>query len=1000
MSLDVSPDGKTVAFDLLGDLYLLPIEGGEARPLTSGVPWDMQPRFSPDGAQLAFTSDRAGGDNLWVLTLSSPGKPKAITEEKFRLLNQPVWDPSGPYLAGRRHFTGTRSLGAGEIWSYHTGEKSGGAQLTKRANDQLDLGEPAFSPDGRYLYYSLDATGGAAFQYNKDPNAGIYAIERLDRVSGKITRVTGGSGGACTPTPSPDGKWLAFVRRIRGKTVLMLRELESGRETPLFDGLDRDMQETWAIHGVYPRMAWMPDSRELVFWASGRLWRMAAEPGATPREIPFHVKDSRAVREAVRFPVEVAPAQVPVKAVRMTTVTGDGRTVYFSALGKLWSKELLGAGPPRRVTSATSGHESHPRLVSNDTQLLYVTWSDQDLGTIRLRALASGAETILVKNGRFADVALSPDGTKLAYRRLSRIALYSPLYTEAPGLYLMDLSSPGRPPLLIDAGGGDPQFDAQSKALLFVRGGEQTQLVRKDLGTFEERVLYQGPDLSAIGLSPDGKRGFFQEYLNLYTFSPTYTGRTVEIGSAAQSVPTRKVSTELGSYFPSYTSRGDLAWNVGPLLFRDNGKEPFNLSWSVPAYQPPAEAVVALVGGRVVSMRGDEVIADGTVLVKGARIAAVGPSASVAVPTGAKVLDCRGKTVLPGLVDVHWHGAFSDGEILPETNWVGLSSLSFGVTTLHDPSNDTASVFSAKELQRVGELVAPRIFSTGTILYGARAPGYYAAVNSLSDARGHLRRLKTWGAHSVKSYNQPRRDQRQQILEAAREEHMMVVPEGGSLLEHNLTMVVDGHTGIEHGLPVAEIYDDVVSLWSGTKVGYTPTLGVAYGGLWGENFWYVETDVWDDRRLNAFVPREVIDPGARRRVHVPDEEHNHINTSRGAARLARAGVKVNLGAHGQREGLAAHWELAMLVQGGMTPHQALRCGTLNGARYLGMDGDLGSLEVGKLADIIVVDGDPLVDILESKKVEWTISGGRVFDAASMKELAPATGTEPKLWWKQ
>lgn len=992
MSLDVSPDGQTVAFDLLGDLYTVDINGGPARSLTSGIPWDMQPKFSPDGKKLAFTSDRGGGDNLWLLDLAS-GKSKAVSNEKFRLLNQPVWDPTGPYLLGRKHFTGTRSLGAGEIWAYHTDGGSDGVQLTKRNNDQLDLGEPAASPDGRYVYYSLDSTPGPIFQYNKDPNAGIYAIERLDRISGKVERVTGGSGGACTPTPSPDGKTLAFVKRIRGKSVLMLRDLTSGAETQLFDKLDRDMQETWAIHGVYPRMAWTPNSQELVFWAGGKLWRISTE-GAL-KEIPFQVKDQRQIRQALRFPVDVAPQSVPIKAIRSPQLSGDGKTVYFSALGKLWRKD--GTAKPQRVTS-NAGQESHPRLVENDSKLLYVHWSDESLGSIRLKSLSGGDDTILVEKGRFADPVLSPDGLHLVYKRLGNSSLFPPLYTSAPGLYLKDLSRPMQEPRLISTGGFDPHFSSDPNVLFYVRNGENTQLVRRDLTTSEERVVMEGKDLTTIGLSPDGKRGFFQDSLKLYTFPVTLTGRTIDLGAGSRSLPTRKVSTDIGAYFPSWTSRNELTWNVGPKLFRESASEATNLGWDVPSNRP-TESVIALVGGKVVSMKGDEVIESGTVLIKGDRIVAVGPSTSVTVPAGAKTIDCAGKTVMPGLVDVHWHGSFSDGEGMPETSWTGLSSLSFGVTTLHDPSNDTASVFTAKEQQSAGDLIAPRIFSTGTILYGARAPGYFASVDSLQDARGHLKRLKEWGAHSVKSYNQPRREQRQQILEAARSEGMMVVPEGGSLLEHNLNMVVDGHTGIEHALPVAEIYDDIVALWSGTSVGYTPTLGVAYGGLWGENYWYVETDVWDDERLNQFVPREVIDPDARRRVRTPDDEHNHINASRGAEKLAKSGVRVNLGAHGQREGLAAHWELWMLEQGGMTPHQALRCGTLNGARYLGMDKDLGSLEPGKLADVLVVDGDPLSNIRDSKKIQYTVAGGRVYDAATMTELAPTKGAEPKLWWR-
>ncbi len=274
ISVDVHPAGQEIVFDLLGDLYVMPISGADGaerfpEKLTSGIAWDFQPRFSHDGNWIAFTSDRDGkdgkaGDNIWIIERKTK-ELRQVTNETYRLLNGPTWSPDDQYIVARKHFSSRRSLGAGEMWMFHRDAASrdamAGVQLTKRPNDQKDVNEPVFSPDGRYLYYSQDSTPGDTFEYNKDSNGEIYTIKRLELEKGETESFITGPGGACRPTPSPDGKLIAFVRRIGPKTGLHLFDTEAGSVRLIYDRLERDMQEAWAIHGVYPAFAWMPDGR-------------------------------------------------------------------------------------------------------------------------------------------------------------------------------------------------------------------------------------------------------------------------------------------------------------------------------------------------------------------------------------------------------------------------------------------------------------------------------------------------------------------------------------------------------------------------------------------------------------------------------------------------------------------------------------------------------------------------------------------------------------------
>lgn len=1016
MSVDVSPDGKQIVFDLLGDLYLLPIEGGEAKPLTHSMAWEMQARFSPDGKRITFMSDAAGGDNVWVM--DSDGKnAREVSRETFRLMNNPVWHPNGQYIAARKHYTGTRSLGSGEIWLFHAGttDKQDGVQLNEKPNWQKDLGEPAFSPDGRYLYYSQDTTPGISFEYNKDSNTEIYRIQRRDLQTGKTIAFVTGPGGAVRPTPSPDGKYLAFVRRVREKSTLFLKDLKSGAEFPVWRELERDMQEAWAVHGVYPAFAWMPGSREIVVWAKGKIWRVDPfKVGAAnqAREIPFHVKHTREIRKALRFPIDAGAEKFDVHQLRWVNVSPKGDRVVYSALGHLYMKTLP-AGEPKRLTTQNNHFEFYPEFSRDGERIVYTTWHDRELASVRVLDLKTSRETVVTKDpGHYIEPSFSPDGKTIAYVKSRGGYLTTPWFSFEPGVYLTAADGNGTPGLITEEG-RNPQWGADNDHVFVTRQvstGEVdwvNNLVRLKRDRSDEQVVAKSEFANEFAISPDGQWLAFRERFQTYVTPMPLAGRAFSVGKRATALPSRQLSVNAGDYLHWSGDSKSVHFSLGNELFSRPLKESFAfvegaatplppsaekgmpIGFSASAAKPTATVVIS--GARIVTMKGDEVIDNGRIVVKGNRIAAIGKAADIAVPAGAVTIDAAGKTIIPGLIDAHWHGGMGANGVVPQQSWINYAGLAFGVTTLHDPSNDTPTIFTAAELQRTGAIVGPRIYSTGTILYGAKAP-VSAEVNSLEDALTHLKRMKAAGAPSVKSYNQPRRDQRQQIIEAARQTGMLVVPEGGSLVQHNMTMVVDGHTSIEHSIPVSNAYDDIKQLWSQTNVGYTPTFVVGFGGLDGEHYWYAKTEVWKHPLLSKYVPRSLLEARSVRRPIAPEEDYNVINIARTATELQRAGVAVNIGAHGQREGLAAHWEMWTAAKGGMTSLEALRIATMNPARQLGVDRDLGSLEVGKLADLVLIDADVIADIYKSDRVTHVMQNGRLYESATMNEV----GATPKV----
>ncbi|MCI0587984.1 MAG: amidohydrolase family protein [Planctomycetes bacterium] len=1010
IALDVHPDGKRLVFSLLGDLYLLPIEGGEARAITSGPAYDVQPRFSPDGTAIAFASDREGIEALWVC--DPEGKEaRRVSAEKEGTVNSPCWSPDGDWLVGRKRLTDTSSLGTVELWMWH--RKGGaGVRLTKK-EEQPDAADPEFSRDGRFLYFSARD---ARYKYDRDVNEGIWQLKRLDRRTGQTLPIAGEFGGSARPTLSPDGKTLAFVRRVRARTVLSLMDLDSGRTWPLTEEVERDNQEGFAFHGVFPGFDWTPDGKSILATAQGRIWRI----DATTRErrpIPFRAAVDQTVTEALRFPRRLGGEKVRARILRWPVESPDGRRLVFSAVGHLYAMDLP-SGAPRRLTSLEE-FEYAPAFSPDGKSLAFVTWKDKGGGQVWVAPFGEGGlgtpRQVTQVAAQYANPSFSADGKRLVFLKGSGATFrgHDPAeelwhevhWAEAaggPSRFVIGIRNRGTNRRM-----SRPQFSADGERIFLLDDEDpgkpfevpKTTLVSVRLDGTDRRAHLRWAKVEEAAPSPDGRWVAFQEQHEVHvTALPSEVGKEpVEVAAEDPALPVARLS-EAGGEWVGWAEGGrTLTWILGPTYRRLPLEKAFPAAGERPEppkkeekRKPPAsEAIeivldllrarpsglVAYAGARLVTMRGEEVVERGTILVEGDRIRAVGASSAVEVPPGAKVVDLAGKTVIPGLFDEHAHLHYSTLDVLPQRPWKYLANLAYGVTTTHDPSASTHEAFAGSEMVEAGLVPGPRIFSTGYVLYGADDPDR-AVVKSLEDARAHLRRMKALGAFTVKSYMQPKREQRQMLLQAAREEGLMVVPEGGGDLEMDMTLVLDGHTTIEHALPVTPLRKDVATLLGRSGTAYTPTLLVAYGGLSGDKWFHQHFEIWKDEKLLRFVPQGVVDPiGRIRDVMATDEDWHHLDVAASARKVVQAGGRVCLGGHGQMQGLGPHWEIWAFVQGGMTPLEALRVATLSPAQALGLDADLGSIEAGKLADFVVLERNPLEAIENTDSVALVVKNG-------------------------
>lgn len=1025
MTVDVSPDGSTLVFDLLGDIYSLPAEGGEARLVHGGPAMQRVASFSPDGKTLLYLSDASGADNLWVSSTDGSGA-RQITHETVDMLMGPEWAPDGQSAAASKTYATYPLMYASELRLF---DLQGGAErlLVETPKNRRDVQEPQLSPDGRYLFYT-ERVLAPDFVY-VDASHVNYAIKRRDLRDGTTTEILKGYGSATTPELSPDGKRIAFVRRVKHKTVLFVYDMATGEQRPVYDELDRDLHAHYEPHeAYYPRYDWFPDNRHVAIWARGKLYRIDVDSGAHG-EIPFRLTARHRITAAPRFEQNLAPERVSVRALRHLAPAPDGKSLVFSAVGHLW-KKALPDGRPVRLTN-TPPFEFEPAYSSDGRFLAYVEWDDERGSALKIMSAGRGnPRVVITSRGVIREPSFSSDGKRLAYRILAGDKSLGG-FRARPGVYWVDVA--GGPGHFVSSDGEVPRFSPDGSRLYFVAlddsGDEVVHWLRSvNLEGLDKRDHAHTLDADTLELriSPDLRWIAFRERQQYYVVPYREGAAPLTISARKGTTPVGKL-TDLGGYALTWSADSSTVhWALGPSLYAarvadtlgDGAKlaTPYaTAGLELPADVPKGS--VAFTNGRIISMVGDRVVERGTVVVEGNRITAVGAVGEVRVPSGAKVIDIQGKTLMPGLIDMHGHidCCYGTGAV-PQKQPSRYAALAFGVTTNFDPYSTELTTYESNETSLAGITVGPRWIASGLVIYGrAKKPDYaFVPIADYDDARRIMERKRALGGIVIKSYKQPARQMRQQLVKAGREIGIMVDAEGEGQFYNNVSMILDGHTALEHNLPLANYYDDVVQLMKHGNTANTPVLMVTFGELFGENYLYQTTRPWDDPKVKAYVQETTSSYSPLRApsaappwvrgmttIRVTEElwDIGFRSVARATKKLDDAGVLVNVGSHGQLAGLAMHWEMWLMSQGGMSNHRVLRAATLNGAKTLGLDKQIGSVEPGKLADLIVLDANPLEDIRNTNTARYTMVNGRLYDSLSMNEIGNYDRPRGKFYWE-
>ena len=1039
-SLDISPDGKTIVFELLGDLYTLPVAGGRAACIVCGLPFDSQPVFSPDGTRIAFISDRNGNENLWVANADG-SSPQAISASQDNCeFVSPEWASDGKSIYVSHY---KPDLNAFELWRYSAGARSpepiervtharSAPHALKDFNDNA-LGA-ALSPDGRFLYYE-EKTG---LGFDDDVQFPLWHIERRDLGTGEERSFIAAQGSAFRPRVSPDGRLLAYAERYQGKTELRLRNLVSGQDRLLAYPIQRDDQEGLAARDLLPRFAFTPDSRGLIANFGGNLQRIDVATGVRT-VIPFTAHVQLPAGPYMRPELKQETGPVRARLIQTPSLSPAGNRVVFSALAKIYTAALAPGGNadvPVRLTRS-SLPEFQPAWSADGQWIVYVTWSPETGGAV-WRARADGAadpQKLTADPDYYAFPRFAPDGNSVyvlranEYDQVHRAADFPPYQADLVRIPL-EAGAQGRQSAIVASGSlrSGAQFTAEPDAL-YLNFSDGLYRVPLDGGKPACVLRIVGPayyfmeepaSSDGIRISPDGQWALAQVVQQLYLIripgGVQSLNRPLEVELGKPNLLESRL-TSVGADFFAWADAGKtIAWSIGDTFFREKLAEVQQGSYLPPAGQDvdrpgvahthvivqvprdtPSGAIV-LRGATAITMQnrnGDGVIPDADLVIDGDRIVAVGRRGAVPVPAGAKIIDESGRFLLPGFIDDHIHWGSIRRGILDTECWEFQAALAYGITATLDPSSLSIDTFAYQDMIDAGMMLGSRIYTTGPALFS------FNNIQSEADALNDLRRntgfYRTW---NLKEYRTGNRRVRELVIQAADSLGMLTTTEGAMDMKLDMTQIQDGFPGNEHAYSAVPIADDIVQLFARTGVSYTPTLQISNGGMWGQNYFFSRNSPYFDAKLRRFTPHFVLARKMERLHWGLPQEYSFPLIAQGAAGIQRAGGLVGVGSHGELPGLGFHFELQALVMGGMTPAEALWAATMGSAKTIGRDSELGSLAPGKFADLIVLDRNPEAGIQNTLSIRSVMKNGRLYDGATLNQIWPRSQSQPQTWWQR